>query len=401
MGLLNSDFKEKESKVKKAGIGSVQDSIYVPTGMDYLDYMSGNIEEAGTAKEFLNVGIPQGKIILYVGHSQSGKSTKAYQDSYALVKDLNGDVVIFDFERSTQNLEKRVMEVTGCSVKEFNSTFSVFKQEDLTIEYVKEFIFDIVEKKRALNKKCLVDYVDYHNNDIKIYPPTVLIIDSIPAIRTKELLENPKADNNMVHATLAKKNSEFLTAINNFLEPYNITLLVIGHITTKIVIDPYAPIKIQLPGLSKDENISGGNKFCYLASYAYKFTAGAEFKQDKEFYLKGRVVNCQILKSRSGYNEKKIPLAYIGQTGFSNEMTNYLLLKEAGLIKMNGKAGASITNMPDFKFQQKNFLTAYAENAKFRDKFNDLVDEYMYKIISNKTSTSSPEDEDMEAEFEE
>jgi hypothetical protein len=94
-------------------------------------------------------------------------------------------------------------------------------------------------------------------------------------------------------------------------------------------------------------------------------------------------------------------LAYIGQTGFSNEMTNYLLLKEAGLIKMAGKAGASITNMPDFKFQQKNFLTAYAENAKFRDKFNDLVDEYMYKIISNKTSTSSPEDEDIEAEFEE
>ena len=140
MGLLNSDIKEKENKVKKAGLGSVQDSIYVPTGMDYLDYMSGAIEEVGTAKEFLNVGIPQGKIILYVGHSQSGKSTKAYQDSYALVKDLNGDVVIFDFERSTQNLEKRVMDVTGCSVKEFNNTFSVFKQEDLTIEYVKEFI---------------------------------------------------------------------------------------------------------------------------------------------------------------------------------------------------------------------------------------------------------------------
>jgi len=400
MGLLKDHIKEKEKKSKVVTPGSVEASMAVPTGIDYLDYMSGYVDENDDGEEFYNLGIPQGKITLYVGHSQSGKSTKAYQDAYTMAKELNGDVVIFDFERSTQNLGKRVMAVTGCSKEEFEDMFSLFKQEDLTVEYMKQFIFDIVEKKAALAKKCHVEYLDYKSNPLNIFPPTIIIIDSISAIRPKELLDNPGLDNNMVAATIAKNNSAFLSSINHLLEPYNITLLCIGHITKKIIINQYAPKSIQLPGLADDENISGGNKFCFLASYAFKFTAGAELKQDKEMFIKGRFVNAQILKSRSGYNEKKVPIIFTAAHGFSNELTNYMLLKEEGKIKTGTKC--HLVNMPEFKFSQKDFLHTYTTNKKFANNFDDLVYEVLDKLIRAKESTSSKvETSDLDEEFSE
>lgn len=402
MGLLKTHIKDKEKKASKTTPGSVQDTLYMPTGFDYLDAMSGNIEVLDNGEKIYNLGMPMGKVVLYVGQSQTGKSTKAYQDGWAIVKALNGDMVVFDFERSTSNLEKRVMEVTNCSKAEFEDSVSCFKQETLTIDFVKEFIFDIVAKKRELGKSCFVDWIDNKNNDIKIYPPTVIILDSISATRSKEMLENPAADSNMVAAILAKNNSSFLQSVLHVLEAYNITLLCIGHITNKIIIDPYAPVKLQLPGLDKTDNIKGGNAFCYFSSYAYQFMTGAELNPEKDLGIRGRVTNVKILKSRSGYNEKKLPTVYTGKEGFNNLLTNYFLLKDAGKIKTNGKAGINLTNYPEFKIAQKKFIDTYFTNSVFKEKFEELVSDLLDSMLSNKEQGfTSVQVEEIAEEFEE
>lgn len=402
MGLLKAHIKEKELKANKVTPGSVQDTLYVSTGFDYLDAMSGSIETAENGERFYNLGMPMGKIVLYVGQSQTGKSTKAYQDGWAIIKDLNGDMTVFDFERSTSNLEKRVMEVTGCSKTQFADSVSCFKQETLTIDFVKDFMFDIVNKKRELGKSCFVDWVDNKNKPIKIYPPTVIIIDSISATRSKELLENPAADGNMVNALLAKNNSSFLQSVLHILEAYNITLLCIGHVTNKIIIDPYAPIKLQLPGLDKNDNIKGGNAFCYFSSYAYQFMTGAELNPEKDLGISGRVTNVKILKSRSGYNQKKLPTAYTGKEGFNNLITNYFLLKDAGKIKTNGKAGINLANYPELKIPQKKFVDTYLTNEVFKEKFEDLVMDLMDGILNDKDQGfTSIQVEEVSEEFEE
>jgi hypothetical protein len=300
------------------------------------------------------------------------------------------------------------MEVTGCSEEEFNENVSLFKQESLTLEFIKELIFDIVDSKKELGKKGFVDWFDSKERPIKIYAPTVIILDSISATRTKELLNCRDLDNNMTAAKIAKGNSEFLSSILHLLETYNITLLCIGHITQKIIIDPYAPIKLQLPGLEKTDNIKGGNAFCYYASYAYQFSTGAELNPEKDLGIRGRITNVKILKSRSGYNEKKLPVAYTGKEGFNDLVTNYFLLKDAGKIKTNGKAGINLSNYPEFKVAQKKFIETYLTNVLFKDKFDELVYDYMLDILETKengftssTSNVSAVSEDIEEEFEE
>lgn len=227
MGLLNKEFKVKAAKAKKDSPGAVSDTLFVPTGFDILDHYSGTVINTDNGEEAFNLGLPMGKIIMYVGHSQSGKTTKAIQDAWHMVKDLNGDVVICDFERSSNDLESRVMNITGCTNEEFDDTFTLFKQKDLTAEFLKKFLFEIAEQKASMGKSCFVDWYDIKFNETKIYPPTVVIIDSVASMRSKELLENPDMDTNMTAASIAKSNSAFLTSIEHLLEEYNITLLAI------------------------------------------------------------------------------------------------------------------------------------------------------------------------------
>lgn len=387
MGLLNSDIKTKSAKSKKLSPGSVSDTLFVPTGFDILDYYSGTVVKTDEGEEFMNVGLPMGKIIMYVGHSQSGKTTKAIQDAWHMVKDLNGDVIICDFERSSNDLEGRVMNITGCSEEEFAETFTLFKQRDLTAEFLKKFLFEIAAKKEELGKACYVDWYDIRGNEMKIYPPTVVIIDSVASMRSKELMENADMDTNMTAAAIAKSNSSFLTSIDHLLEEYNITLLAINHITTKITINPYAAKKIQLPGLADDENLPGGNKFIFLASYIFRFTSGKSLKADKDLMIEGREVRTEILKSRSGFNVKNIPIVYTARQGFNNILTNYVYAKENGIFKSGGKSGFSLTTLPDIKFTQKDFALTYNDNEDFREEFDRLVTDKYAAILKTKNST--------------
>ena len=259
MGILNKKIKDtKKAIVKKQTPGSVAEAMFVPIGNSLLDYQCGtlatNVNEGET---FYNIGVPMGKIHMAVGHSQSGKTTLMLQIANAMTKDLNGDVILADFERSSTDPRSRIKNITGCSDEEYDDRFTIFNQEDMTAEFLKKFIFDIVEEKRSLGKDDLVDWFDLEGNEVKIFPPTVIIIDSVSAMRSKELLENKELDNNMVAAQIAKSNGAFLTSIEHFLEAYNITILAVGHIGTKISINPYAPRKVQLPGLGDDESISG------------------------------------------------------------------------------------------------------------------------------------------------
>lgn len=248
MGVLNKSIKSIKSKIPKA-VGSVNETLFAPTAIDILDYNCGTLATGEDGDTFYNLGIPMGKIHIAVGHSQSGKTTLLLQMANNMVANLNGDVVLADFERATNDPRTRIKNICKVTDEEYDERFTIFNQETMTLEFIKKFIFDVVEAKKALPNSEMVDWVDLQGVECKIYPPTVIIIDSISAVRPKELLDTPDMDGNMVAATVAKGNSAFLASIEHFLEPYNITLMGVGHITTRIQINPYAPKKIQLPGL--------------------------------------------------------------------------------------------------------------------------------------------------------
>lgn len=229
MGVLNKNIKKvKADIIKKQAPGTVSEMMFVPIGIDLVDYHCGTVAtNLAEQEQFYNVGLPMGKIHMFVGHSQSGKTTLALQIADAMVKDLNGDVILADFERSSTDPRSRIKNLTGCTDDEYDERYTIFNQEDMTVEFLKEQLFAIAEAKRGLSRDELLDWFTLEGKACKIYPPTVVIIDSVAAMRNKELLENGKMDGNMVAATIAKGNSAFLMGVEHLLEAYNITLLAI------------------------------------------------------------------------------------------------------------------------------------------------------------------------------
>jgi KaiC/GvpD/RAD55 family RecA-like ATPase len=407
MGILNKMVKEtKKAILKKQQPGSVAEAMFVPVGLSLLDYQCGTMAtNLENGENFYNIGIPMGKVHMAVGHSQSGKTTLLLQVADKMTRDLNGDVVLADFERSSTDPRSRIKNICGITDDEYDERFTIFNHEDMTAEFLKKFIFEIVDQKRALGKDDLVDWFDLEGREIKIYPPTVLIIDSVSAMRSKELLENKELDNNMVAAQIAKSNGAFLTSIEHFLEAYNITILAVGHIGTKIVTNAYAPRKVQLPGLGDDESISGGNKFIFMSSYLFKLTAGKEFKEDKDLGIQGRVVNLRILKSRSGYNAVTLPMVYHSKLGFHDAFTSFYWFKENDVLKGGGSKGYHLPGDEGTRYSQKDFIKVYKNDEEFRERFDALVTEKFGAVIDSKNvegafSSSDGESGNMEEEFE-
>ena len=221
----------------------------------------------------------------------------------------------------------------------------------------------------------MVDWYDVNGNEIKIYPPTVVILDSIPSMKPEEVLTDASLDNNMVAGKMAASNSNALKSIVALLETYNITIFGLNHITTKIVTNKYAPRKIQLPGLGDDENLPGGNGWVFMPSYVFKLTSGAELKVDKDF-VEGRYTELRILKTRSGFNNKRLKFVLAAKNGFSNPHTLLEFAKENKLLKGGGRGGYSIDSH-DASFSLKNFYKLYMGDESFKEAFDTEISEFL------------------------
>jgi KaiC/GvpD/RAD55 family RecA-like ATPase len=407
MGALTKHIKKTKETVNKGRKpGSVSETMFIPLEIKNLDYHTGTIgTNRETGDEFANLGIPMGKIHMGVGHSQGGKTTLMLQIANAIVKDLNGDVVVCDFERSHSDPRTRIKNICGIDDDTYDERFTFFNHEDMTAEFLKKHIFDIVKIKRDMKTEDLVDWFDIEGNEIKIYPPTVYLIDSVSAMRPKELLENPESDNNMVHAMIAKSNSSFVVSIQHLLEAYNITILAVGHITTKIQTQAYAPRKIQLPGLADDENIPGGNKFVYESSYLFKLSHSKELKKDKDMGIDGRIANLRLLKTRSGYNNVTIPMVFHSVLGFHSRLTDFYHLKEHDILKGGGSKGFFLPDNEEHRYVQREWAAKLiaADDEELIQLFDDKVDEVYNALLTHKVAENviGNGGEAMEEEFEE
>lgn len=405
MGILKTKIAEKHKKSQIVHPGAVTHALCVPTGFDLIDYHCATICVNDDGDEFFNLGIPMGKIVLFCGNSQGGKTTLAIQMASNMVAQLNGDIVLCDYERSSNNLSLRVRQITGCTEEEFEERFTVFNQLDMSTEFFKKLIFDIAEMKKGLTKKDFVEYYDIKGNPLLIYPPTVVILDSIPAMKPDEVLKDPDLDNNMIAGKMAAANSAVLKSITALLEQYNITIFGINHITTKIITNKYAPKKIQLPGLDESENLPGGNGWVYVPSYVFKLTSGRELKVDKDS-CEGRMTECRILKSRSGFNNKRLPIVLTGRSGFSNILTNFETLKEAKFVKGGGRGGSYFEGAEDSKFTLKTFYKKYRTDEALQETFDNLVAEHYSEYVNTKyedmdADTAPSDAEELEDEFDE
>ena len=127
-----------------------------------------------------------------------------------------------------------------------------------------------------------------------------------------------------------------------------------------------------------------GNKAIFLASYIFRLSASTELKSDSDFNISGRIVDLQLLKTRSGYNIKKIPLVYTAKKGFSNVLTNFWHIKENKMLKACGNKGSAFVNLPNKPFSMGNFYKTYINNEDVRDAMEELKDKSYTQILNDK-----------------
>lgn len=403
MGILKLNLEEKHKKLKVIPKGSVTDAMSVETGFPMIDYMTATIVETLNGEMLLNLGIPFGKIIEFIGNSQSGKSTLAYQIGVNMTKEHNGDLIIADFERSGDNLKARLKQISGLTTEQVDNLVSVYKHEGMSTEFFKQLVFDIIELKKKLSVKDMLDWKNINGEDIKIYPPTVIVLDSVPSMKPDEVLTDATLDNNMIPSKMAAANSALLKTIVNVLETYNITIIAINHITTKIVTNKYAPRQVQLPGLSETENLPGGNCWSYIPTYIFKLTSGAELKADKA-YTDGRYTDVRIIKSRSGFNNTRMKFVLDSKIGFSNPYTMLEFIKEHKLLEGGGRSGFSLPDS-DVKFTLKKFNSVYHNNDEFREHFHEVLESFLLDGVNERYESIMEADidddieDDLDAEF--
>jgi RecA/RadA recombinase len=349
------------------------DLSFSPSGFDLIDSLLGDNGNP------YKTGIPTGKLYMLAGDSQTGKTTLALQLGYNLVKKTGGDVVLFDFERSSTDMDVRIHQITGCPKDKVGDIFTIIKDNSLCIEELKKQIHKICEMKEKLGNAAKYDTVDINGQPVKAYIPTVIIIDSLPALRTKEVIDNADLDGNMMYAATAKHNNSFFTSVSDKWEQYNVTCIIVAHISKKISINPYEEKVKQLPTLGADDYIAGGQKVVYLCSYILRLKAGKEFKADDGLGIIGRNVTCNLIKSRTSFNVKGLNLAFSETSGFNNVLTNFQIIKDAGKIKGSGH-GYWLDSLPEVKFKQKEFLSTYRNNPEFRLAFNTLAKQTLNQI---------------------
>lgn len=385
MGILNKRLKEKHAKLRVVPPGSVTGAVGCPTGYTLIDAHTSVICLDKNGEEFLSSGFPFGKIITFIGNSQSGKTTLAEQIAYNMVAHLNGDIAILDYERSSANLIARFTKINNCTREEFKDLVSVYNHTGMSTEFLKKFIFDVVEMKKELSKDDMIDWKNEDGEDIKIYPPTIIIVDSIPAMKPEEVLKNPDLDNNMVPSKMAAANSALFKTVLDILETYNITLFTINHITTKIITNAYAPRKVIIPGLGEDENLPGGNSCSFLPSFIVRLTSGAELKAEKDM-CDGRVTDLRLLKTRLGFNNTRLKFILEKTRGMHDGLTLFYYAKENKLLTGGGPSGFTFNGNPSSKFTQKKFLGMYEGDEAFRNAFEAMVQDHLLSTLSFQTS---------------
>jgi len=248
-------------KDKKGLFNSSQVSVNYPTGFSTFDYLNGykvkvmDINEK-LIGEYPAIGITGGTFVTVIGKSGVAKTTWVLQSAYNMVKNFSDDAFVLCYDLEQALNYTRIKNITGATQEELNNKF-VLRQEKNYIEDIFDSIISIANMKESDKKSFMYDTgnVDEFNNPIRAYVPTIVIVDSIPTLASRETEgeEEMKGQTDAMRA--AKQLKQFYSRLMPIIKTYNITIFAINHINVKIEVSAFAKTQSQLMYLKQDESL--------------------------------------------------------------------------------------------------------------------------------------------------
>ena len=379
------------------------------TGISVIDYSLGyevNIKDAsGTLiGKRLCLGIQAGTFNVITGPTQSFKTTIGMIIAANIAMNNGGNVIHLDAENRL--VIQRLKNLTGLPDNWFDGDSPRYALRSGAIGYdtLQSIVTDIYENKMRYKDILLKDtgVVDCNNNPIKMMPPTIMFLDSLSDVISKEYEirdakewdKQKEMRGNTDGMQNAKTLKGVLCDILPMLKEANIIFITIAHENANVAMNPYAGVKRQFQYGAHDIKISGGKSVEYNASSVMAFSG--ESKEDSRYYeqqdgFEGNTILYEPVKlstNQSGNNKTGRGFRIVidkTKNGVDNIRTLVLLLNSKGRLKGN-KAGFKVLDEKgeeiSEKFTWKKIYEDFAKNPETAKAFLTVAKEELEKYVS-------------------
>jgi len=330
------------------------------TGFHLFDYYFGSVinihDKTGKIiSQEPRVGQAAGTFNLIIGNTGSGKSTLAIQIAGNIIRQFPyANVIHYDCENRIDI--SRCENITRLPAHFFGNEDGgveryMIKTGSVGLDAIQEMIVKTYVSKMKLKDVMLVPsgLKNEFNEEIKIFQPTVIIIDSITTVlnetfnpnNTKEASDAEKMRSNTEGARDAKTLKGFFKDILPLCKEANIIVYGINHINSNMSMNAFTPVAKQQNYLKQDESIPGGKTMLYYPFNIIKLTArpGDDFTEESDGFA-GHMVMVEPIKSssnQSGNNSKGVSfeMVFSHKNGFDALRTIIMYSRDKGLIEGN------------------------------------------------------------------
>ena len=378
MGFLE----ELKANDKKGLFRSDDNTVSFPTGFHALDYANGyyqTVKINGEYKHIRRLGIPPGFTTI-IGSSGVGKSTFCLGAGWNIVKRFsNAQFIYVDCEKTMT--KQRIIEVTGASPEDPRITLM---KERTAIEDVLELLDEICERKEANKSEIQIEIKDQSldGKPYKIYPPTVVVIDSLPSFNGRDY-DDTSLGSNVDGMRGAKDVSRFFTNCLDNATKYNIVFLVVNHIRPKAEMNPYAQPPKGLMMLGQAEQLPRGAVAQYYSTTYFRINSkrsDAYTMEDNGFT--GFKCIIQLAKTKSNVVGTSFPVAFTGD-GFDPYYSIYEFANSIGLIKGRNPY-LYFEGLEELKFNRKDFVPRMKFEEGFGPRIMTVMRPYFDMLLGDK-----------------
>lgn len=384
MGFL----KELKANDTKGLFDSNDTFINYSTGILPLDYANGfwqevKTEDGETYHEPI-LGIIGGTFISIIGATGTGKTTLADQMAFSIIKNFE-DGLMYHIDAERTALRQRMIRIMGAHMDDERINI---KKENTSIEDVLEMIDKICYLKESGGDlyKYEPPIHSYNGKKFKVYIPTVLVIDSIVSFNSKEYSVEDLGTN-MDGARSAKALTRFVNNCLDRMQRYNITIIMISHIRSKVEANPYATAPPGLMLLKPGESVPGGINFQYMCQNFFRINmlkSNAYTKEEVGF--EGFKASIQIAKTKTNFIGSTIDVAFNKDIGFDPVFSMYEFASSMGLIQGRNPY-LYIQGLDTMKFNRKDFRRKFIEEKDFRDNVMAILKPYLESLLGTKEIT--------------
>ena len=120
----------------------------------------------------------------------------------------------------------------------------------------------------------------------------------------------------------------------------------------------------------------------YLSNTLIRFDDRSKLKSSEAFCIDGALVDLTLVKSRTNKANQTATLVFNQETGFDDELSLFVMLKDAGKVKGAG-AFLYFEGRDDIKFAQKNFKQKLHENLELQEVFMEAVVAHLTEEIDS------------------